>query len=57
MMAYKLALLTLSQFGPPGLGSGRGTEARVQDKGAGMRSIRDIQRQRGRFGVDIGRRG
>jgi small subunit ribosomal protein S5 len=47
--------LLTSQFGPPGYGSGKGTPGRKQDKGAGMRSIRDIERQRGRFGVRLGR--
>lgn len=53
--SWKRKRLLTSQFGPPGYGSGKGTPGRKQDKGAGMRSIRDIERQRGRFGVRLGR--
>ncbi|RSH94985.1 28S ribosomal protein S5, mitochondrial [Saitozyma podzolica] len=41
---------------PPGLGSGLGSRGRREDKGMGMRSKEEIERERGRFGVDIGRR-
>jgi small subunit ribosomal protein S5 len=44
------------QANPPGLGSGLGSHGRREDKGMGMRSKEEIERERGRFGVDIGRR-
>lgn len=43
-------------FNPPGFGSGNGGKGRRQDKGAGMRSIKDFERQRGRFGVVVDKR-
>lgn len=43
-------------FNPPGFGSGTGGKGRKQDKGAGMRSIKDLERQRGRYGVDVGKK-
>lgn len=43
-------------FNPPGFGSGTGGKGRHQDKGAGMRSIKDFERQRGRFGVVVDKR-
>ncbi|KAL7420976.1 28S ribosomal protein S5, mitochondrial [Cryptotrichosporon argae] len=43
-------------FGPPGLGSGTGRPGRREDKGAGMRSVQDIERERGRRGIDVGKR-
>lgn len=45
-----------TQFGPAGFGSGTGKPGRKQDKGAGMRTIRDIELERGRYGVDLGKR-
>ena len=41
---------------PLGLGSGLGSKGRREDKGSGMRSSAEIERERGRYGVDIGRR-
>lgn len=41
---------------PPGLGSGLGTKGRREEKGQGMRGKAEIERERGRFGIDIGRR-
>ncbi|WOO81444.1 37S ribosomal protein S5, mitochondrial [Vanrija pseudolonga] len=41
---------------PPGLGSGNGHKGRREDKGAGMRTVPEIQRQRGRWATDISHR-
>jgi len=46
----------LGQANPPYFGSGTGTRGRSEDKGSGMRSKDEIERERGRYGVDIGRR-
>ena len=44
------------QSNPPGFGSGLGGKGRREDKGRGMKSRDEIERERGRYGVDIGRR-
>ncbi|TXT13697.1 hypothetical protein VHUM_01064 [Vanrija humicola] len=41
---------------PPGFGSGNGHKGRREDKGAGMRTLPEIQRQRGRWATDISHR-
>ncbi|KAI9636975.1 uncharacterized protein MKK02DRAFT_45683 [Dioszegia hungarica] len=41
---------------PPGFGSGLSGKGRREDKGLGIRSKEEIERERGRYGVDIGRR-
>lgn len=44
------------QGNPYGFGDGLCARGRRQDKGMGMRSQDEIERERGRYGVDIGRR-
>lgn len=44
------------QSNPPGFGSGLGGKGRREDKGRGMKSRDEIERERGRYGVDVGRR-
>lgn len=44
------------QANPPGFGTGRGGHGKRDNKGHSMRSKEDIERQRGRYGVDIGLR-
>ncbi|CAD6567178.1 MAG: 28S ribosomal protein S5, mitochondrial [Tremellales sp. Tagirdzhanova-0007] len=41
---------------PPFFGNGIGSSGRRDNKGSGMRSKEEIERERGRYGVDIGRR-
>ncbi|ORX39383.1 hypothetical protein BD324DRAFT_576679 [Kockovaella imperatae] len=40
---------------PPGFGSGFSTAGKVENKGHGMRTKTEIERARGRYGVNIGR--
>ena len=44
------------QANPPGFGNGAGGHGRRENKGSGMRSKDEIERSRGRYGVDIGLR-
>ncbi|KAK4689128.1 hypothetical protein P7C73_g978, partial [Tremellales sp. Uapishka_1] len=41
---------------PPGFGTGTGRGGRRSNKGEGMRSVQEVERERGRYGVDVGRR-
>ena len=54
-----VALLVLgydadAQANPPGFGDGAGGQAKRDNKGSAMRSLDEIQRSRGRYGVDVG---
>lgn len=42
------------QANPPGFGDGAGGQAKRDNKGSAMRSRDEIQRSRGRYGVDVG---
>ncbi len=44
------------QSNPPGFGSGTGRSGRRVDKGSGMRSTLEIERERGRYGINVGKR-
>ena len=46
----------MKKTNPPGFGSGTGSRGRREDKGQGLRTKDDIERERGRYGIDIGRR-
>jgi small subunit ribosomal protein S5 len=45
-----------SQANPPGFGDGTGGHGKRENKGSAMRSKEEIERARGRYGVDIGLR-
>lgn len=44
------------QANPKGLGDGIGGPARTSDKGRGMRHVRELEIERGRYGVEVGNR-
>jgi small subunit ribosomal protein S5 len=48
-------MLTL-QANPPGFGSGTGRKGRRIDKGIGMRTREEVEAERGRWGVEVGRK-
>jgi small subunit ribosomal protein S5 len=56
MLPDNVDLFADSQTNPPGFGSGTGSRGRREDKGQGLRTKDDIERERGRYGIDIGRR-
>ncbi|CDZ98315.1 Ribosomal protein S5 [Phaffia rhodozyma] len=48
------ALLLQGGARAPGLGDGLGGSARSQDKGRGLRHIREVELERGRYGFEVG---